>query len=121
LNGLLYFETVACRGTITRAAEELSISSSAVSQQIKLLEQQLGLKPFRQEGRHPGKTQETHRLSLRVTPSFGVRWLAPRLSGFVARHPDRDPRVDAAPDPIIRAMAPTSLDRHSVPAALMGR
>lgn len=126
LNAYLYFETVARRGTITRAAEELSVSPSAVSQQVKLLEQRLGVKLFRRDGRvlsltlegeqlfqssttalrllrdagrHLGKTRETHRLNLRVTPSFGVRWLAPRLADFVARHPDWDLRVDAAPDP----------------------
>ncbi|WP_439122131.1 LysR substrate-binding domain-containing protein [Marivita sp.] len=126
LNAYLYFETVARRGTITRAAEELSVSPSAVSQQIKLLEQRLGIKLFRRDGRtlsltlegeqlfqssttalrllrdagrHLGKTRETHRLNLRVTPSFGVRWLGPRLADFVARHPDWDLRVDAAPDP----------------------
>lgn len=126
LNGFLFFETVARRGTISRAAEELSVSPSAVSQQIKLLEQQLGIKLFRREGRllsltlegeqlfqtsttalrmlrdarrHLGRTRETYRLNLRVTPSFGVRWLGPRLSDFVAKHPDWDLRVDAAPDP----------------------
>ncbi|MDQ2088872.1 LysR substrate-binding domain-containing protein [Marimonas arenosa] len=126
LNAYLYFETVARRGTVTRAAEELSVSPSAVSQQIKLLEQQLGVKLFRRGGRQLsltlegeqlfqasgtalrmlraaqqglGKTRENRRLNLRVTPSFGVRWLGPRLSDFVARHPDWDLRVDAAPDP----------------------
>jgi len=126
LKAYLYFETVARRGTITRAAEELSVSPSAVSQQIKLLEQRMGIRLFRRDGRllsltlegeqlfqasstalrmlrdagrHLGKTRETHRLNLRVTPSFGVRWLGPRMAGFVARHPDWDLRVDAAPDP----------------------
>lgn len=126
LNAYLYFEAVARRGTITRAAEELMISPSAVSQQIKLLEQQLGVKLFRRAGRslsltlegeqlfqtssaslrmlrdaqrNLGKTHETRRLNLRVSPSYGVRWLGPRLHDFVARYPDWDLRVDAAPDP----------------------
>ncbi len=126
LNGFLYFETVARRGTISRAAEEMSVSPSAVSQQIKLLEQQLGVKLFRRQGRllsltlegeqlfqtstaalrmlrdaqrHFGKTRETYELNMRVTPSFGARWLGPRLSDFVNRYPDWDLRVDAAPDP----------------------
>ncbi len=126
LNAYLYFEAVARRGTITRAAEELSVSPSAVSQQVKLLEQRLGLKLFRRDGRllsltlegeqlfqtattslrmlrdvsgNLGKTRETYRLNLRVTPSFGIRWLGPRLADFVVRHPDWDLRVDAAPDP----------------------
>jgi LysR family transcriptional regulator, glycine cleavage system transcriptional activator len=126
LNAFVYFEAVARRGTLTRAAEELSVSPSAVSQQVKLLEQQLGVKLFRRDGRvlsltlegeqlfqtsntalrmlrvardGLGKTHETRRLNLRVTPSFGVRWLGPRLSDFIIRHPDWDLRVDAAPDP----------------------
>lgn len=126
LNAYLYFDVVARRGSITRAAEELSVSPSAVSQQIKLLEQQMGIKLFRREGRsisltlegeqmyqasatairmlqdaerHLGKRRETLRLNLRVMPSFGVRWLGPRLTDFVQKHPNWDLRVDAAPDP----------------------
>lgn len=126
LNAFVYFEAVARRGSLSRAAEELSVSPSAVSQQIKLLEQQMGIKLFRREGRqlsptlegeqlfqtsttamrmlrdarrNLGKTHETRRLNLRVTPSFGVRWLGPRLSGFITKYPDWDLRIDAAPDP----------------------
>lgn len=126
LNGFLYFETVARRGSVSRAAEELSVSPSGVSQQIKRLEQQLGVKLFRRQGRllsltlegeqlfqtsntalrmlrdaqrQFGKTRETYQLNMRVTPSFGVRWLGPRLSDFVNRHPNWDLRIDAAPDP----------------------
>ncbi|MFZ7090215.1 LysR family transcriptional regulator [Primorskyibacter sp. 2E233] len=126
LNAFLHFECVARRGSLSRAAEELSVSPSAVSQQIRQLEEQMGVKLFRRQGRalrltlegeqlfqassaairmlrdaqaHLGQSRDSRRLNLRVTPSFGVRWLGPRLSGFVARHPDWDLRVDAAPDP----------------------
>ena len=126
LNAMSYFEAVARRGSIARAAEELLVSPSAVSQQVKLLEQQLGVKLFRRSGRNLiltlegallaqttgtalrmlrdvqanlGRTRTARRLNLRVSPSFGVRWLGPRLSDFLAQHPDWDLRVDAAPDP----------------------
>lgn len=126
LNALPFFEAVARRGSITRAAEELSVSPSGVSQQIKLLEQQLGVKLFRRTGRslfltlegellaqtagtalrmltdvqaNLGGNRSARRLNLRVSPSFGVRWLGPRLSDFLTRFPDWDLRVDAAPDP----------------------
>lgn len=126
LNGYLHFEAVARRGSLSKAADELSVSPSAVSQQIRLLEQQYGLKLFRREGRnmsltiegeqlfqassvairilrdarrHLGKTHESRRLNMRVAPSFGVRWLGPRLSGFLAKNPEWDIRVDAAPYP----------------------
>lgn len=126
LNAYLHFEAVARRASVTRAAEELSVSPSAVSQQIKSLEQQLGIKLFRREGRsftltlegeqlyqaastairllkdahrQLGKQHETMRLSFRVTPSLGVRWLGPKLAEFRALHADWDLRIDAAPDP----------------------
>jgi len=126
LNALPYFEAVARRGSLSRAAEELSVSPSAVSQQVKLLEQQLGVKLFRRTGRvlsltlegellaqtagtalrmltdvqaNLGRTRTARRLNLRVSPSFGVRWLGPRLSDFLQSYPDWDLRVDAAPDP----------------------
>lgn len=126
LNSYVFFEAVARRKSVTRAAEELLVSPSAVSQQVKLLEQQLGIKLFRREGRsssltlegeqlfkassaairmlkdaqrHLGKQHEARRLNLRVTPSFGVRWLGPRLADFVQSQPTWDLRVDAAPDP----------------------
>ncbi len=126
LTALPYFEATARRGSLTRAAEELSVSPSAVSQQIRTLEQNLGVKLFRRTGRNLsltldgemlaqtastalrmltdaqsslGRTRSARRLNLRVSPSFGVRWLGPRLSDFLTRHPDWDLRVDAAPDP----------------------
>jgi LysR family glycine cleavage system transcriptional activator len=46
-----------------------------------------------------GRTREAQRLNLRVTPSFGVRWLGPRLSAFLSSHPEYGLSVDAAPDP----------------------
>lgn len=126
LNAYLYFESVARRGSVALAAEELLVSPSAVSQQIKALELQMGIKLFRRSGRklvmtlegeqlysaasaaigilknaknNLSMTRETSRLNLRVTPSLGVRWLGPRLSGFVADNPQLDLRIDAAPDP----------------------
>lgn len=126
LNAYLFFEAVARRGTVSKAADELSVSPSAVSQQVKLLEQQMGLKLFRRAGRslsltlegeqlfqassaairmlrdaqrNLGQTPDLRRLAIRVSPSFGVRWLGPRLSAFVAEHPEWKLRVDAAPDP----------------------
>lgn len=126
LNGYLYFEAVARRGSVSRAAEELSVSASAVSQQIRVLEESLGIRLFRREGRllsltlegeqlyqssaaalrvlrdaqaNLGRSKQSRRLNLRVSPSFGIRWLGPRLSDFVATHPEWGLSVDAAPDP----------------------
>ena len=125
LQSMAHFEAVARLGGVIRAAEELQISPSAVSQQIKLLEQNLGVKLFHRERRHLRLTidgerlfqtatqafqsirevrtaivrqRETHNLSIRVSPSFGVRWLAPRLAEFCRKEPEWDLRVDATPN-----------------------
>ena len=46
-----YFESVARLGTVTKAAQELGVSPSAVSQQLRILEEQFGVKLFRREKR----------------------------------------------------------------------
>lgn len=120
-----HFEAVARLGTVTKAAVELGVSTSAVSQQIKQLETQLGVKLFRREKRRLVLTldgdrlfqtmsqafraiRNTHsaitrqrdlrNLTLRVSPSFGVRWLGPRIADFAAENPSWNIRVDATPD-----------------------
>lgn len=125
LNAMVYFETVARLGRVTGAAEELGVSASAVSQQVRLLEQQFGVRLFRRHKQRLSLTldgerlfqttthafqsirnvrtaivrqRESRHLNLRVSPSFGVRWLAPRLSSFAAEKPQWDLRVDATPD-----------------------
>ncbi|MDH2328790.1 LysR substrate-binding domain-containing protein [Cereibacter sp. SYSU M97828] len=125
LNAMSQFEAVARLGGITKAAEELAISPSAVSQQIRILEQQLGVKLFQREKRHLSLTidgerlyqtttqafqsirevrtaiirqRESHNLNIRISPSFGERWLAPRLAGFSSLNPDWDMRIDATPN-----------------------
>ncbi|MBL4916439.1 LysR substrate-binding domain-containing protein [Szabonella alba] len=120
-----HFEAVARLGSVTRAAEELMVSPSAVSQQIRQIEAQLGVKLFRREKQRLiltldgdrlfqtateafaalrnardaiARQREARNVILRVSPSFGVRWLGPRLPGFLARHGDWNIRVDATPD-----------------------
>ncbi len=120
-----YFEAVARLGTVTKAAEELKVSPSAVSQQLKILETQLGVRLFRREKRRLvltldgdrlfqttsqsfgalrnacsaiGRQRDVRSLTIRVSPSFGVRWLGPRIAGFAAAHPEWNIRIDATPD-----------------------
>lgn len=120
-----YFEAVARLGSVTKAAGELQVSPSAVSQQIGLLEAQLGVKLFRREKRRLvltldgdrlfqtttqafrairnarsaiARQRDLRNLVIRVSPSFGVRWLGPRIAGFAAENPDWNIRVDATPD-----------------------
>ncbi|RDD64203.1 LysR family transcriptional regulator [Thalassococcus profundi] len=120
-----YFEVVARLGTVTKAAVELGVSPSAVSQQIRLLEEQFGVKLFRREKRRLvltldgdrlfqtttqafsairnarnaiARQRETRNLTVRVSPSFGVRWLGPRIGEFAAENREWNIRVDATPD-----------------------
>lgn len=125
LKAMEHFEAVARVGTVTKAAEELGVSPSAVSQQLASLETQLGVKLFRREKRRLVLTLDGDRLfqtvtqafgairnarsavahqrdlrnlTLRVSPSFGVRWLGPRIGGFAAENPEWNIRIDATPD-----------------------
>ena len=58
LNALRSFEAAARYESFTRAAEELHVTQSAVSQQVKALEAQLGVRPFNRE-----------RQRLKITPA----------------------------------------------------
>lgn len=122
LNGLRAVETVARLGSLAAAASELNVSVSAVSQQIKRTEQQLGQTLFE---RTPGGLVPTEfgvvftaRLSagfrelaqavtlageanectlvVSVAPAFASKWLLPRLSRHFARHPNVLLRIDAS-------------------------
>lgn len=120
-----YFEAVARLGSVTKAANELGISPSAVSQQISILESQIGIKLFRRTKRrliltldgdrlyqtitqafgairnaHSAITRRrsTRNLTLRVSPSFGTRWLGPRIGDFLSKSEEWNIRVDATPE-----------------------
>lgn len=113
LNALRAFEAVARTGKVTLAAEELSVTPSAVSRQVKALEAVLGVRllsgpkhrwELTAAGRElapqltdafgrihaavRGLRQEGEDLHVAVNASISVKWLIPRLPGFQARHPD---------------------------------
>lgn len=122
LTGLRAFEAAARHLSFKQAAEELNVTPAAVSQQIRALEDQLGLKLFRRLTRglaltEPGRAalpgltagfdqlaeavtqlraREADRsITISVSPSFGALWLVPRLDTFHAAHPELDVRLDA--------------------------
>lgn len=122
IKAIEYFESVARLGSVTKSAEELGVSPSAVSQQIRHLETQFGVKLFRREKRRLTLTQngeilfqtaaqafgalrnvrsaitrqrDLRNLIIRVSPSFGVRWLGPRIAGFLADNAEWNIRIDA--------------------------
>ena len=67
-----YFEAVARLGTVTKAAEELAVSPSAVSQQVATIETQLGVKLFRREKQRLVLTLDGDRMFQTVTQAFGA-------------------------------------------------
>ncbi|CCM78645.1 Transcriptional regulator, LysR family [Rhizobium mesoamericanum STM3625] len=113
LTTLQSFESAARHGNFTRAALELNLTQSAISRQIKDLETQLGVLLFERVRQRAilseaGKrllpearrllhqTEEmmiraasgaTATLAIATLPTFGSRWLTPRLPHFLATHP----------------------------------
>src|SRR6266403_148318 len=86
LDLLVGFEAAARHLSFTKAGAELYRTQSAVSRQIKELEDQLGVALF----------QRRHRaLALTTTNSFAALWLIPRLAGFTRAHPGVDVRITA--------------------------
>jgi LysR family transcriptional regulator, glycine cleavage system transcriptional activator len=113
LNAMRAFEAMARTGRVTLAAEELNVTHSAVSRQVKALEAALGVKLFsgpknRLEltaaGREllPALTEAFDQIAgavrrvrvggedlhVAVNASVSVKWLIPRLARFQAAHPD---------------------------------
>jgi LysR family glycine cleavage system transcriptional activator len=112
---LIAFEAAARHGSFTEAAGELALTQSAVSRQVASLEDFLGVKLFRRTKRGMLLTEagaDYHRqiarqlddverttldlvarqgrggtLELAVVPTFGTRWLLPRLPDFSRHHP----------------------------------
>lgn len=114
MHALMCFEAAARHLSITKAAEELFVTASAVSQQVSKLEAMTGVRLFIRSPRrlelttrgrvylriiHPAFLQieeATRRLteqagqqkiSLSCTSEFAVQWLLPRLSAFEAANP----------------------------------
>lgn len=123
LNAVKAFEAAARSNSLTRAAEELFVTPGAVSQQVKALETELGLRLFLRErqrlvitdaGREYlavvrealdqialGTERLTRRqhsgvLTVSVSPDFAAKWLVGRLGRFAERHPEIELRVAAS-------------------------
>lgn len=122
LNPLRVFEAAARFESFNRAAEHLHVTASAVSHQIKTLEQYLGVELFRRSVRRVTLTetgrgylppirdaleqigtateqvlQRSGRTILTVSsaPAFANGWLVPRLAEFQLRHPEIEVRLEA--------------------------
>ncbi|MDP9514018.1 LysR substrate-binding domain-containing protein [Pseudomonas protegens] len=112
---LVAFEAAARHCSFTKAADELALTQSAVSRQVQALESQLEISLFKREGRKIELTaagalyqhelsaalgrirsatlqtiafkEEDGPLNLAVLPTFGSKWLLPKMHEFYARHP----------------------------------
>jgi LysR family transcriptional regulator, glycine cleavage system transcriptional activator len=116
LTALEFFDAAARHLSFTKAAAELSVTQGAISRQIRNLEDRIGQRLFIRSRRslaltpigieyssavrslleHAesttmrifGPSEALSTLTIASLPTFGSRWLAPRLGGFVARHPE---------------------------------
>lgn len=113
--GVLALEVVSRLGSVSKAADELNLTVSAVSHQIANLEEFVGCKLFERSPRglsltevgvrfqrdisgaldliahaaqHARSAETIEVLRIHLSPTFASLWLMPRLPGFRALHPD---------------------------------
>ena len=123
LNALKAFEASARQESFTQAANELCVTQGAVSQQVKALESELGVRLFRRERQRlliteAGRTylevvrdafdrlaagterllqrEQSGTLTITTSPNFAAKWLVHRLGRFSETHPGIDLRVSAS-------------------------
>ena len=132
------FHAVSVTGSIRRAAEQLGVTPSAVSQQIDALELHLGTSLVTKSGRRLVLTEAGERyfqmidqplahvmdatdgirgyrsaptLTVRASPSLASKWLLPRLQSFLDAHPELEVRIDGTSEQ-------TDFDKDSVDVEL---
>lgn len=118
LKAVLAFESAARNASFKKAGEELCVTSSAISHQVRALEEWLGITLFERSSQSATLTdygkrymrdlgplldllekistaERTDRaghtkkkITIQTTDSFAVRWLVPRLLEFSSLHPD---------------------------------
>jgi LysR family glycine cleavage system transcriptional activator len=120
LNGLRAFEAAARHLSFTQAASELNVTQTAISHQIRRLEEELGVRLFIRQNRALALTAEardylpgvraafndlrlaTDRLlrkdddkvlTVSTLASLAAKWLLPRLTDFQEQHPGIDVRI----------------------------
>lgn len=125
LNALRVFHIVVRHRSFRSAADELSVSPQAVSQQIKLLEDTLGAELFERKGRaiepnekaillahfvqagfdelsegvrRVAKSDTRNRINVNASPYFATRYLLDRINRFRAIAPDADLRLTTMVD-----------------------
>jgi len=121
------FEAAARLQSFALAAQELHLTPSAISHQIRDLERHFGRALFERRHRQVQTTQEGRRLfeslgrlfdaleatcaevqlpthdevlAVHCAPSLALKWLGPHLPSFVARHPAINIRLTTGADPV---------------------
>jgi LysR family glycine cleavage system transcriptional activator len=124
LNGLRAFEASARLMSFTQAAAELNVTQTAISHQIRRLEEQLGVKLFIRQNRRLALTKEAEsylpavrsafddlrlatdrlrrterdtRLTVSTTASLATKWLVSRVASFQDAHPGLEVRITTSP------------------------
>jgi LysR family glycine cleavage system transcriptional activator len=131
------FEAAARHLSFTKAAQELHVTPAAVSQQIKALEEALGVALFQRLTRalrltdagaallpgvseafrclaaavEQGRTPAAATLDLAAPPSFASHWLIPRLDDFCSRHPGIALRLSSGLDAVEHGGEAAALQR----------
>jgi LysR family glycine cleavage system transcriptional activator len=122
LAALRAFEAAARLESFSRAGDEIHVTHGAVSHQVRALEDFVGAPLFVRQGRGVVPTADgralasavraalaqisdaaqairrrhrADRLTISVMPSFGSRWLMPRVVGFMAAHPDWEVNIES--------------------------
>jgi len=123
LKSLQAFEAAARWLSFSKAAEELHVTPAAISQQIRQLEDKLGITLFHRMTRavrlteeartvlplmtegfdklaeaveRLSREQETGLVTVSTAPTFAAKWLLQRLPDFTEKYPDIDLRFDAS-------------------------
>ncbi|WP_432240039.1 LysR substrate-binding domain-containing protein [Herbaspirillum robiniae] len=121
------FEAAARLGSFTRAAEELHLTTSAISHQVRALEEWCGKDLFIRQTRRVSLTMEGQLLqdklstafdaiedacaalrpgdarsvlAVHCAPSFAGKWLSPRLGRFMQAHPDITLQMSTSAEPV---------------------
>lgn len=141
LNSLRAFEAAARNGNLSKAADELFVTHSAVSRHIQKLENYLETRLFERKPHkllltrdgaayalrlkalfdeveaatkdHFDKRTSRTTLQIRVTPTFASRWLIPRLGVFNIRHPGILVQVNVQTDEV-----PPDFERSNIDVAV---
>src|SRR3954465_1345173 len=125
LNGLRAFEAAARHLSFTQAASELNVTQTAISHQIKRLEEELGIRLFVRQNRAltltaeakdylPGiraafndlrlatdrllRKDDDHVLTVSTLASLAAKWLPRRLPACQKAHPGMDVRIPPSPN-----------------------